>query len=1218
MQNKDKEIKKIDNQKYYPITHNQLGMYYDILENPYSTVYNVLLIVHFKENIDVEKLKDSIIKTIDAHPYLNTKFVNIDSNIYQKEFKPRNIEIPIKNEKFTDDALKTFYKPFDLFNDTLYRFEIYNNEKEGKKEVHLLVDINHMIFDGHSLNLFIDDLLKAYSGEKLDLEKFTAYDYALDEIKSENSDKYNNSYEYYKDKFLNFEGQTKIPYDSKNPSSLTKNNQNKDSNNKNVYGNEKNEISKVNKELIDTFCREINIRPSGFFLAVLNLAINKFTYDKSSMIAAISNNRRNKKYKKSIAMMVNTLPLILKTDSDLTVEEYLSKVWTDFLEILNHQEYPLSKIVDEFKVRPEICYSYRDKLIKEHDSISIDLIESDTAKFPISLDVYSENNDFILDLKYDCFLYSKDLMKSFIQSIKSLILDIVKDKRKLIKNVSIVPKNVNFEFENIGNDLPADLFRKQVKNNPNKIALICNDEKFTYKDLDERSDIIANNLIQNGLNIEDRIVIALKRDVNLIATILGSIKSGACFIPVDPNYPVERINYILNDSKSKFIITDYSSPSLENILYNINNTNNSNNTNNNTNNFNNTNNSNNTNNTNTNSDINTKNNTKNTINNNNTNFSEWVNIEDLLKNDNNENNNHNLLNSPSIKIKKDNLIYMIYTSGSTGNPKGAMITNENIVNYVNTDYDSNVEAIAIKDSSIILATTTVSFDPFYQEIFTPLFNGLTCVLADDKEAKDPLKLIKLYKKTKFKSFTTTPSILLQFLSLDTFDEVLKNIDLIIIGGEAFPPILYDKLKKYPNLNIYNSYGPTETTISCNSKLLSDEDSSIKIGKPLLNIIDEIIDMDNNILPNGAIGELLIGGYCVGQGYWKRDNITQEKFIEINGHKFFKSGDLATRQSNGDYKIIGRIDNQVKLRGQRIETEEIEKVINLNSSVKQSFVKVAKIEENDYLVAYTIFTKENKEENSQNFEINQEIDLKINLKEEISKKLPEYMVPKVFIEIDEFPYLPSGKIDTNSLPSPNIEDFLIEEIIKPIAENEKKLYDIIAETLKHENFGITTNLLSAGFTSLSIINLLTKIAKEFSVDLDLTKILKNATIEKIVTLIDNNKIDSEIEVRKEEISTDQWPPVKSKIDDGFYPLCENQLGIFYELLDKPNSTVYNIPSLVNFKEDIDTDKLNSAIIKTINAHQYLNTRLVKKNGEIYQKNFPNDFKEENRICELQIA
>lgn len=1180
---------KINNEtKYYPLTQNQLGIYYDILENPFSTVYNISLVVHFKRNIDIENLKDSIIKTIKAHPYLNTRLFNIDSNIYQKEVKIKNIEIPIKNEKFTDSILKSFIKPFDLFNEALYRFEIYNDEEDGENDVYLLLDINHMIFDAYSFNIFMDDLLKAYNGKKLANEKFNAYDYALEEINNENSAKYNISYEYYKDKFLNFEGQTKIPYDKVKHEPNNKD-QSDGSSSENIQGNEKSEILKVDKKLIENFCKEVNVRPSGFFLAALNLTINKFTYDNSAMIATISNNRHDEKYKKTIAMMVNTLPLVLKTNSDLTIEEYLLNTWDDFKEILNKQDYPLSKIADEFKIRPEICYAYRDKLIKEQDDISIDLIDPDISQFPLSLDVYSENTDFILDLKYDSFLYSKSLMESFITSMKSIVISFTKNKTNHIKDISIIPKNISFDFKDIGNDLPIDLFKKQVKNNPNKIALIANKKKFTYKDLDEKSDIIANNLIQKGLNIEDKIVIALKRDCNLIATILASIKSGACFIPVDPNYPEERVNYILNDSKSKFIITDYSSPSLENNKNNENNKDN---------------------------------------------YSEWVNIKDLLENNNYNynynntksnkhiNNNINPLKLSDIKLNKNNLIYMIYTSGSTGNPKGAMITHGSMANYVNCDYDSNIEAVAIKDSSIILATTTVSFDPFYQEIFTPLFNGGTCVLADDKQAKNPIELIKLYRETKFKSFTTTPSILLQFLSVDAFNEVLNNIDSIIIGGEAFPPLLWDKLKKYPNLKIYNSYGPTETTISCNSKLLSYEDSSIKIGNPMLNVIEEIIDIDGNILPNGAIGELLIGGYCVGRGYWQRADITQEKFIEINGYKFFKSGDLAIRDSNGEYKIIGRIDNQVKLRGQRIETEEIEKAINLNNFVNQSFVKVDNIEGDDYLIAYTKFIEQiDNDYGNDNYDNNSQ--LKIAIKEEISKKLPEYMVPKVFIEIDTFPYLPSGKIDTNSLPTPTIEDFLIEEIIDPTTENEKKLYYIVAETLKHENFGITTNLLSAGFTSLSIIQILTKISKEFSVDLDLVKMLRNATIEKIVTLIENsstknikstkrNKPTKAAKAPNKEISEEYMKDMEIKTEYGYYSLCNNQLGIFYELLDKPNSTVYNIPSVVNFKEAIDVNKLKLAIIETINAHQYLNTRLVKEDGEIYQKNFPNDFKEENDI------
>ncbi|MDR0900060.1 MAG: amino acid adenylation domain-containing protein, partial [Methanobrevibacter sp.] len=913
----------IEEDSFFPLTNSQLGLYFEILEDPNSLMYNIPFIIKFNKsnksnnfnnadssnnlnsNLNPENLKNAIIEVIKKHSYLNVRFVNKNGNIYQKPcYFDGNIEIAIFNEKYTDSSIKSFIRPFDLFNDKLYRFEIY----EDKENIFLLADIHHIIFDGFCADLLIDDLLRYLNNEEIKEETVTFFDLAKEKEKNNlnsgysnnnNSNVYKESHDFYSNKLDYFEGQSSIPINKED------NESNKSNSNKGI---EKSKQLNFDLNKIESLSNELKLSPNILFLGAFNLALNKFLYDKDLIISTIANERTNKqyaKYRNSMGMMVNTFALILNTDSNLNIKDYLFYIKNSFHEYLKHQNYSLMDLKRDFNIKSNISYVYQGSLIRNRENVSFEKLDLETPIDPFSFNIWQEENSFSLIVKYDSSLYNDEFVNSFLNSLVTILNSFIHDKNQLIKDISIIPKEVNYSIRDFGGKLPHELFKEQVKEHGQEIALISSDygdiQELSYLDLDKQSDIIAGNLIDRGVEIEDKVVISLNRNSNLIATILGIIKVGACFIPIDPHYPEERINYIISNSESKFIITEndvkFEGSNEESATRDFN----------------------------------------------------HISIDELTEQGENnlDSNFKDALNLVSDKIAEDDLIYMIYTSGSTGNPKGVMVTQGSIANFI-YPFDDNIEAIAIKEASRVLSTTTVSFDPFYQEIFTSLFNGLTLILANEKEAKNPLELVNLFKKTNFETFAVTPSILLQYLSVSEFDEVLNNIDSVIVGGEAFSDDLYDKLKKYPNLKVYNSYGPTETTISCNSKILEDE---IVIGKPMYNVEERIADIDGNFIPDGAIGELLIGGYGVGRGYWKFDDLTHEKFIEIDNCKFFKSGDLAIRKFNGDYKIIGRIDNQVKLRGQRVETEEIESLINENEYVDMSFVNVNEIDSNDYLTAY---------------------------------------------------------------------------------------------------------------------------------------------------------------------------------------------------------------------------------------------------------------------------
>ncbi|MDK2961362.1 MAG: hypothetical protein PWP20_488 [Eubacteriaceae bacterium] len=404
----------------------------------------------------------------------------------------------------------------------------------------------------------------------------------------------------------------------------------------------------------------------------------------------------------------------------------------------------------------------------------------------------------------------------------------------------------------------AGTFKNVVKTYGSQTAVIATDKTLSYTELDQESNRIANALIKMGVGVGDKIGFMLKRDSRLQVTMLGIAKSGAAFIPIDPEYPINRIKNIVEDSLAKLLISDNDSDLTELDVVS-------------------------------------------------------ADYDDLIK--------IGETAAVDVEIDPDDLSYIIFTSGSTGRPKGVMLKQKGLVNYI-TPSDHNTFAKGFVDhTNTLVSITTVSFDVFLKENMTSLLNGKTLVLANEDQVNDPAELAKLMTETAVDGYSSTPTRMIQYLESKAFEEAVASLSFIICGGEKFPPGLYTQLSKITKARIFNSYGPTEISISSNAKELTNE--LITIGKPLSNVREYICDPDGNLLPVGVVGELYIGGMGVGRGYLNNPEQTRKAFIDYQGERIYKTGDFARWTDDGEVVILGRMDGQIKLRGLRIELGEIE-------------------------------------------------------------------------------------------------------------------------------------------------------------------------------------------------------------------------------------------------------------------------------------------------------
>ncbi|MBO7663041.1 MAG: amino acid adenylation domain-containing protein, partial [Clostridia bacterium] len=467
------------------------------------------------------------------------------------------------------------------------------------------------------------------------------------------------------------------------------------------------------------------------------------------------------------------------------------------------------------------------------------------------------------------------------------------------------------------------LLQDSAEKDPEKTALVAADRTLSYRQLNEEANAVGATLRECGAGPETIVAVLADRDSYAYVMRQGVLKSGGAFLPIDPEYPEERIRFILEDSGAKLLLTTgrvierrkafLQALQAEGIMV--------------------------------------------------------VEAEKAAASGSREN--------PVLDVPADALTYVIYTSGSTGKPKGVMLTNRNLVNFVDPN-PKNHEILGYTErGQVSLAVAALTFDFAIMEEFVPLANGMTVVLATQEQILNPEQMARLMTENRVDVMSCTPGYLANLISSASFRPAVRGLRSVDFGAEAFPPALYGKLKEInPELHIMNGYGPTEATISCTMEVIRSAED-ITIGIPNANVYVATADRNGKLQPLGATGELVILGEGVGRGYIGRDDLTREHFITLLGKRAYRSGDLARIREDGKIEFHGRMDDQVKLRGLRIELGEVENVISTYPGIRTCAVTVIH-GETDYLAAY--------------FTADETVDI-ASLREHLAKYLTAYMVPQ---------------------------------------------------------------------------------------------------------------------------------------------------------------------------------------------------------------------------------
>ena len=1054
------ETTKVEYGHIIPATPAQMRVYTAQSKNSDSTLYNIPYV--FKvESLDVERLQIAINKLIERHESLRTHFENQNGHIMQVIDGTASVAV----ERLSNDDILSFIRPFDLEKSSLIRVGYYENI--------VMIDIHHIISDGGTMPVLFKELNELYMGRDISTDVVQYGEFAVQEVNLEESEKYWLSV--FDDEIPVLE----LPTDTQRTDKQS-------FNGNSVY--DVIDIGLHNK--IAEKCKELNITPYVFYMTCFNILLAKFSGNED-IVVGMPVSGRSSHFLNTIGMFVNTIALRNKPEGNKNIIEFLNEVKVNSISAIDNQNYPFGELVKKLGIETsgrnplfDVMFAYQSEQMtdvffgdKKAELLPVPIT---SAKCDFTFNIMPRNDGVVVMVEYCTDLYKEQKIQKFINAFK-LILEQCLDEKSLIQDIevmSIKEKNILlFDFNDTAVDYPRDkcvheLFEEQVAKTPDKIAVVACDKTLTYAELNGVANRVAHSLIEKGIGRGDIVAFMLPRRSCLIATMLGILKSGAAYMPIDPDYPQNRIEYMLTESRAIYCVN-------------------------------------------------------------------VINFDELTANSNVTNLNK--------YVDSTDVFCALHTSGSTGKPKMSLLKHGGMMNFAiaNSRFWQNIDAV--------VSATIVTFDAFQMDTVLSLAQGKKLILANEDEIYNQILFEKLFEYSDSNMFFSTPTKIKNYIECSADKMYITKIKNFVIGGEVFSEQLLDSIKEIsPENNVYNVYGPTETTICVLVDAL-EKDRIITIGKPIANTQIYIVDKYSKPVPIGVTGELCIAGDCVGAGYLNRPELTAEKFVDnpFGKGKMYKTGDLAYWREDGNIAYVGRNDFQVKIRGLRIELGEIENAISSVEGINLSVVVVRKNSEGRQLIC-AFYTGEEKSA--------QEI------KSVIGEKLPKYMLPHIFTHLDEMPLTSSGKISRKTLPEIDLENISNDtEYVAPITETEKLLCSIVSETLGIEKIGVEDDFFEFGGDSLKAIEYVSK-AHAQGVYFALQDVFDNPTVKllcKFMTVKDKQhntyNIEDFKEIHKmlESNLDDEFVPAKSDMGDVLVTGATGFLGIHVvsEFIENESGKVY---------------------------------------------------------------
>ncbi|MCU0288458.1 MAG: amino acid adenylation domain-containing protein, partial [Acidobacteria bacterium] len=1156
-------IQPVEKKEYYALSSAQQRLC--ILQHMYldSTGYNLPHHFYLPEETDIGKLDDTFHKLINRHESLRTSFHMIADKPVQRihenvEFKIEHLDLAALDDAGLTSVIQdgglislihySFIRPFDLSRAPLLRAGWTKLENQ---QYLLMVDMHHIISDGISHDILLKDFMALYKGDGLPPLRIQYKEFS----QWQHHEKENEGIKQQKNYWLKvFAGEIpvlQIPSDYPRPEIQDFAGISVDA-----------AINPEKSGLLKQYAVREGVTLYMLFLAVTNILFSKLSGQEDIVAGTPVAGRRHADLELIIGMFVNTLPMRNYPVGDKTFKQFLAEVKTRTLEAFDNQEYPFEDMVDQVGVNRD---AGRNPLfdvmfaLQNNDNRQVPVLDEDTfrightrSKFDITITAFESRENISFNFIYNTALFKIETIKRFIGCFKKIILAITPECDTKLFHIEIISteekRQLLNEFNDTGTAYPQEktihqLFGEQVSKTPDNIAVVGSTLgvetlgaaslkiQMSYHQLDEQSNCLAGLLIEKGLLPDNIVAIMVERSIEMIIGIMGIFKSGGAYLPIDPGYPQERIDYMLKDSNAAVLLIANEEKIIDNRQLSI---------------------------------VNTQ-------------FSTGESPCNF---------HHSAFITPH--SNPFHLCYIIYTSGTTGKPKGAMIEQRGMVNHIY----AKIHDLQLDNRSVVAQNASQMFDISVWQLFAALIVGGRTVIIPNEIIREPMNFMAHILDSKINILEVVPSYLAALLDIPSRANSYSSLPLkyLLVTGEAINPDLLKKwFSKYPGIKVVNAYGPTEASDDITHYIMhkAPEMNRVPIGSPVQNMYIYIVDKYMTLCPLGVPGELYVAGTGIGRGYLNRPELTADRFkrnvisrwsfvngkfqtdnnpLNLTNDYFYRTGDLAYWLNDGNIVFLGRIDHQVKIRGFRIELGEIENQLITYPGIKEAVVTANEYESGNgdkYLAAYFVSA------------VKLEIPV---LREYLLKNLPDYMVPAYFIALEKIPLTPNGKIDRKALPPPEITTGI--GFTAPGNELEAKLVEIWAEVLGMEEniIGINDNFFHLGGHSLKAIIMTQRVHKELYVKLPLTEVFKTPTIRGLTGFIKKSSGDNFVSL----------DPVELK---EYYPLSSTQKRMYVAQQMDLHSKSYNMPTALELEGELNKEKLTGVFKKLLQRHDSLRTSFL---------------------------
>jgi len=1004
--------------------------------------YNEHFTFLFAGNLDKGKLEQAFCRVIGRHESLRTAFVMVGQGPRQKILDPGAVPFPLENrildaEKAAPLALErliqAFIQPFDLSSPPLVRAVLFS--LPGNNHL-LFIDMHHIVFDGTSMGLLIEEVTRLYSGEELPPLPIQYKDYSVWQEKLFATGYLKAQQAYWLSQFADA---TDIPRlnlvaDFSRPALMT-------------FAGDSYDF-KLEAAAGKTFKALAQAHESTLYmnlLAALQVLIFKITGQEDIAIGSGILGRPLAEFRPLIGMFVNTLVMRGRPQGHKRFCDFLDEIKTTCLHAYDNQDFPFEDLVEQLSPERDpsrnplfdICFAFQnfEQPAPQINGLSLKPYSTATrtSRFDLTVFAWELGDEIMFHFEYYAAIFKPETMARLAGHLVRVIEEIGKDPESLLSDIDLLSaaekRRLLVDFNDTAAAHPLEktiqqLFSEQVAKTPDRIAIVgangnsplqCS---VSYKELDRNASALAGELIEKGVCPNTIVGIKMGRSIEMIIGIMGILKAGGAYLPLDPDFPQERIDYMLADSGAEIVIgpqtvgANCCSP-----------------------------------------------------------------IQDIGAECKGER-----------QFAPTDLAYVIYTSGSTGRPKGVLTTHSNVIRVV-----KNANYIDISEKDRLLQLSNYAFDGSVFDIYGALLNGAALVMVDRQQLLSVDRLQALIKREQVTVFFVTTALFNTLVDIAL--QGLSQVRRVLFGGER---VSVEHVKKALDVlgkdRVIHVYGPTETTVyACFYPVnkVAATAYTVPIGRPLTDTTVYILDKYLHLVPIGVAGELYIGGAGLARGYLNNPELTAEKFITSPlTNRLYRTGDLGRWLEDGNIEFLGRVDAQVKIRGFRIEPGEIEACLIQHPAVSEAVVTVIEERGDRALCAYLVTEKPGANTGPPDAQ----------LREFLARHLPDYMVPAYFVLLDAFPLNPSGKIDRKKLPGPQIDtgptfvppgDELEEALAQIWAE---------VLLIDRDKISIDADFFRLGGHSLKAATLVSRIRVQFNIEISLIEVFKNPTIRGLATLI----------------------------------------------------------------------------------------------------------------------